>query len=125
MNICLLQVLCGQLRTLYHLILNLESIQDSLYLTALKERDAVIAHTQRIEKSTGFGLTLKEEKQAEERIATFRNFVSNIKEQVKQMSKQCSEFVRKYLGQLAKSTNMNLQLLSVRLNFNDYYTVTS
>lgn len=99
-------------------------MQESLYTAALKERSAQLDHERRIESAEGFGSDLKIERETGERKLKFLQFLSMVKEQVKQLSKQYSDFIQKYLNLLATSSNMNLQLLSVRLNFNDYYKVT-
>lgn len=119
-----MQNLCGQLRILYNLILNLESIQEALYSAALREREALISYSQNIENSEGFGMTFKDEREGKERRIKFNHFLNSVKAQVKQLSKQYNDLIKKYLGLLATSSNMNLQLLSVRLNFNDYYKIT-
>lgn len=117
--------MCSLLRIIYNFILNLESVQESLYSAALKERDALIEYDKKAESVTdGFGINLKIEREAEERRLKFNHFLNAVKEQVKQLAKQYNEFIQKYLNHLATSSNMNLQLLSVRLNFNDYYKIT-
>lgn len=122
--IFLQQDLCSLLRIIYNFILNLESVQESLYSAALKERDALIEYELKAECEDGFGIDLKVEREAEERRLKFNHFLNAVKEQVKQLAKQYNEFIQKYLNHLATSSNMNLQLLSVRLNFNDYYKIT-
>lgn len=120
----LLQDLCSLLRIIYNFILNLESVQEMLYVAALKERGAMIEYEKMAECADGFGIDMKIEKEADERKLKFNHFLNSVKEQVKQLAKQYSEFIQKYLTHLATSSNMNLQLLSVRLNFNDYYKIT-
>lgn len=119
-----LQALCSLLRIIYNFILNLESVQEMLYVAALKERSALIEYEKKTEHADGFGINMKIEREAEERKLKFNHFLNSVKEQVKQLAKQYSEFIQKYLTHLATSSNMNLQLLSVRLNFNDYYKIT-
>lgn len=99
-------------------------MQESLYSAALKERDALIEYEIQAECEDGFGINLKIEREAEERRLKFNHFLNGVKEQVKQLAKQYNEFIQKYLNHLATSSNMNLQLLSVRLNFNDYHKIT-
>lgn len=102
----------------------MESVQESLYSAALSELDAVNEYEKKQESVDGFGIDLRIERQAEERRLKFVHFLNAVKEQVKQLAKQYNEFIQKYLNHLATSSNMNLQLLSVRLNFNDYYKIT-
>lgn len=112
------------LRIIYNFILNLESVQESLYSAALREREALLEYERKTECEDGFGIDLETERMAEERRLKFNHFLNSAKEQVKQLAKQYTEFIQKYLNHLATSSNMNLQLLSVRLNFNDYYKIT-
>lgn len=112
------------LRIIYNFILNLESVQESLYTAALRERIALMEYERKAESADGFGIDLKTDREAEERKLKFNHFLNSVKEQVKQLAKQYNEFIQKYLKQLATSPNMNLQLLSVRLNFNDFYKIT-
>lgn len=119
-----MQDLCSLLRIIYNFILNLESVQESLYSAALKERDAVIEYEEKENAATGFEIDLQIEEEAEERKLKFNHYLNSVKEQIKQLAKQYNEFIQKYLNHLATSSNMNLQLLSVRLNFNDFYKIT-
>lgn len=114
------QQLHSQLRTIYTLILNLEGLQENLYSLAFRE------HKERNKQSStkGFSKTIKDDIKIQERKLKFTHNLESIKRQVKQLAHNYSEFVKRYLNLLASSSDMNLQLLSVRLNFNDFYKIS-
>ncbi|XP_044750797.1 gamma-tubulin complex component 3 homolog [Coccinella septempunctata] len=115
--------LFSQLRSIYNFVLNLETHQETLYLAASKEHEALMDYNKKQERSDQFGLTLDDELKAKERIASFRHFLNSMKATVKCLAQTYKSFVKNYLKSLSSSPNMNLQLLSVRLSFNDYYSV--
>lgn len=88
-------------------------------MTTSKENDAFIAYREK--NVNGFGPTLKEETEAKGRITEFHKFLDTTRYQVKCLSQGYSVFVKEYLKLLSSSSNMNLQLLSVRLSFNNFY----
>ncbi|KAL3281904.1 hypothetical protein HHI36_005109 [Cryptolaemus montrouzieri] len=116
--------LFSQLRSIYNFVLNLETHQETLFLAASKEHEAQMAYQAKQEKTDHFGLTLDDELKAKERTANFRHFLNSMKASVKCLAQTYKSFVKNYLKSLSSSSNMNLQLLSVRLSFNDYYSVT-
>lgn len=96
--------------------------QETLYLASSKEHEAQIEYTRKQEHES-FALTLDDELKAKERTASFRHFLNSMKATVKCLAQTYKSFVKNYLRSLSSSPNMNLQLLSVRLSFNDYYSV--
>lgn len=118
--------MCAQLRTIYNLILHLESTQESLYKAALEEHTAIMRFDKKhmkLAQNGKFSVTLGQENESQERVIKFTHIINLTKHQVKQISYKYRQFVQKYLKLLASSSDQNLQLLSVRLNFNDYYTI--
>lgn len=89
----------------------------------MKECEAVAEFTVNCEKKKGFAYTAKEEAEINERQAKFHQMLEQTNRQVKQLATKFRQFTLIYLGLLASSPDLNLQLLSVRLNFNDYYHI--
>lgn len=115
-----------QLRTIYYLILQLEATQENLYKAALEEHRALTILERESEKLTRnkkFAQSLEQDRENKQRALKFQNILNTTKHQIKQISFKYRNFVEKYLKLLASSSDQNLQLLSVRLNFNDYYAV--
>lgn len=119
-----MQGIRAQLRIIFTLILNLETLQEALYTAARRELEAQLQYEKKCESSSNFGINTEIEKEHKTRALKFKHFVSTIKCQVKQLSNKYNEFITRFLKALSTSSDMNLQLLSVRLNFNDFYQVT-
>lgn len=117
------KLLFSQLRSIYNFVLSLEKHQQSLYSEASMDHEAETEYRRKQELNDEFGLTLDEELKAKERSANFKRFLCSIKAQVNCLAQTYKGFVKNYLKSLSSSPNMNLQLLSVRLSFNDYYSV--
>lgn len=118
--------MCAQLRIIYNLILHLESTQETLYKVALEEHKVLCAIEKKregLQRAGKFSLTREREKEDKLRVSKFHNSLNIIKHQIKQIAYKYKQFVQKYLNLLAVSSDQNLQLLSVRLNFNDYYKI--
>ncbi|KAF5284977.1 hypothetical protein FQA39_LY16842 [Lamprigera yunnana] len=118
--------MCAQLRIIYNLILQLESTQETLYKTALEEHKALFSFEKQQDELLRMGKysqTMEQERENELRVTKFHTNLNLIKHQIKQIAYKYKQFVQKYLNLLAISSDQNLQLLSVRLNFNDYYKI--
>lgn len=113
----------SQLRTIYNLILNLESIQENLYSIVTQEQEASAEYKKMCDLEQGFSVTAKDELINQERKLKFKHALKSINNQAKQLAVNYNIYVKKYLTLLSTSSDMNLQLLSVRLNFNDYYNI--
>lgn len=100
------------------------SIQENLYSLAFNEHEALIEYQKKGMQRKGFSYTMKDELANKERIKKFNQSLDQIKRQLKSLANKYSEFVKMYLSLLSSSPDMNLQLLSVRLNFNDFYKIT-
>ncbi|EFA04217.1 gamma-tubulin complex component 3 [Tribolium castaneum] len=115
--------LFSQLRSIYNFILTLEGYQKALNEAATREFEAFMALKAKTEKSDMFGMTSEDEIIAKARVENFHQFLSSIRTKVRHLAQTYEQFVKKYLLLLSSSSNMNLQLLSVRLSFNDYYKI--
>ncbi|XP_022918951.1 gamma-tubulin complex component 3 [Onthophagus taurus] len=113
-----------QLGIIFTLILNLETLQDALYTSAESELESILAYERKCASHRNFGTNLQYEYESKERTLKFKHFVSSVKCQVKQLSTKYTEFITRFLTSLSTSPDMNLQLLSVRLNFNDFNQIT-
>lgn len=111
--------LFSQLRSIYNFILNLETHQESLYNAVCKEHNAQIELKKKLEQNA---VTLNDELADKERAISFRHFLNSMKATVKCLAQTYTSFIKIFLKALSSSSDMNLQLLSVRLNFNNYYS---
>ncbi|XP_017782941.1 PREDICTED: gamma-tubulin complex component 3 [Nicrophorus vespilloides] len=108
---------------IFNQILSLESLQETLYMTASKAKEQHEAYKKICCSKDGFGVTKEEEQQYKKQLLNFHHFLSSTRSQVIHWSTMFRENVVKFIKLLAASSNMNLQLLSTRLNFNGYYTI--
>ncbi|XP_018331578.1 gamma-tubulin complex component 3 [Agrilus planipennis] len=114
--------LSSQLRIIYNLILHLGVVQDHLYERALKEHNLFSGKPQRNRKMKN-NIKTAEDPEHNQRLSDFRMFLNTVKKQVKHTAHSYAQHIQIYLKTLSMSSDLNLQLLSVRLNFNDYYKV--
>ncbi|CAH1990719.1 unnamed protein product [Acanthoscelides obtectus] len=114
--------LFSHLISIYNFVMNLEGHQGALYQAALEEHEARRAYAAHRDAADDFGTDNHLQKVNLERKATFRQFLGTTKLKVKTSAQTYDEIVKKFLGLLSKSMNMNLRLLCVRLTFNNFYT---
>ncbi|CAH0557143.1 unnamed protein product [Brassicogethes aeneus] len=112
------------LNSIYTLVLEFETYQSSLYAAAEEEHAAICDYEMLAENPEDFGVNNEYEITANARKAAFQTFVKSTKYNVNVVSDRYTNCVHRYLRLLSSSSNMNLQLLSVRLSFNDFYKVT-
>lgn len=120
----MLQELYTQLCTIYNTILKLENIEESLYNRTTSELKAINAYKTKASSAQlpdGFAITDEDQKKNYDRAAKFIVYLTSIKTQIRSVAKQYSDYVRKYLQMLASHSDVNLQLLSVRLDYSGYY----
>lgn len=110
-----------QLIHIFNLILNLESVQQAFYTAAANEHESIRLHQELCESKSQFEYTNKVEQERKDRALQFSQHLTAIRNQIRKLSSSYKDFIKKFLTLLAGSANMNLQLLSVRLNFNDTY----
>lgn len=118
------QELYTHLCTIYNTILKLETIEENLYKHTEEEFLAIKKYEAKIQECSekeGFGITGEEERQNIERVAKYNAYLQSTKTQIRSVAKQYNDYVRKYLQMLASHSDMNLQLLCVRMDFDSYY----
>ena len=117
--------LLTQLRNIYDRILEFQSIQNDLYVKAVAESEARLAHEAAIAARGargGYGLTRDEEQADLKRRHDFVRYVlPKAETKLKIVSQSYQDNVRTFLLQLACSQDTSLQFLSVRLDFNHHY----
>lgn len=90
----------------------------------MSEIDAINAYEKKINSAKGkdgFSITKEDERLHVERMTKFNLYLPSVKTQIRSVAKQYNDYVRKYLQMLAAHSDINLQLLSVRLDFSSYY----
>nr|CAH7717143.1 unnamed protein product [Callosobruchus chinensis] len=114
--------LFSHLISIYNFVMNLEGHQEALYQAALEEHESRVAYAAHRDAANDFGTDNEHQKAYMERKAAFRQFLGTMKLKVKTSAQTYDDIVKKFLGLLSRSTNMNLRLLCVRLTFNNFYT---
>lgn len=115
--------LFSHLISIYNFVVNLETHQEAIYASAAQEYDAYIEYRRKAESTEGFKITSEDEAKAKHRVAKFHLFLNSTKLKVKTTVQTYDVIVTKFLELLASSSNMKLQLLSVRLSFNNFYKI--
>lgn len=115
--------LYSYLQSMYALIINLECLQETLFAATSNELDAMLEYRAKCEQNDDFGINIEEENVEKARCAEFNKFLVCMKGKIRNIRDNYSSFVQKYLFLLSTNPNMKLQLLSVRLNFNNSYKV--
>ncbi|KAJ4428063.1 hypothetical protein ANN_24077 [Periplaneta americana] len=117
--------LATQLRTVYELILQLQTHEEKLYARSLSELQAMTKHEELIkerEKQGQFGTSTHEEELNQKRSQDFKlRYIPNVRTQLRVLSKSYQDVVKKFLLMLASQSDVSLQLLSFRLDFNEHY----
>lgn len=111
--------LAAQLRSVYDLMLQFQTLEDQLYARAAQELEARQIHERLVEvKGTS---TAVEEKEAA-RVKDFKNtYLPHMKTQLNVLAKGYQDMVKKFLLMLTSQPELTLQLLSFRLDFNEFY----
>uniref|UniRef100_A0A0C9S147 Tubgcp3_0 protein n=1 Tax=Fopius arisanus TaxID=64838 RepID=A0A0C9S147_9HYME len=119
------QELRDQLRTVYNPILSLQNIEETFLTRATVEYEARMKTNKFIniqsEKTKTWGRTNTADADAIERINAFTKYLTTLSKQLKVLSKTYQDQVKKFLLMLASTEDVSLQLLSVRLDFNEHY----
>ncbi|MCL4125079.1 UNVERIFIED_CONTAM: hypothetical protein GTU68_066359 [Idotea baltica] len=113
------------LRTLYDLMVGLESLQERLYNAVVIEvgarRSAQVGAEERT-RAGHFGTNAQMEEKEEARRAEFTNkFVPSFRTDLKLLTQSYQDMVQSFLLMLAQHEDENLHLLSTRLDFNEHY----
>ncbi|XP_066140497.1 gamma-tubulin complex component 3 homolog isoform X1 [Euwallacea fornicatus] len=115
--------LFSHLVAIYNFVVKFDTHQEAIYNAASKEYDAYMEYKKKAEGSKQFIITKDDQAASKIRVAKFHQFLSETKVKVKTGVEAYDTIVTKFLELLASSSNMNLQLLSVRLSFNNFYKV--
>lgn len=119
------QELRDQLRTVYNPILSLQSIEETFLARATVEYEARVSANKFInvqsEKGKTWGRTTTADADEIERMNAFSKYLTTLSKQLKVLSKRYQDQVKKFLLMLASTEDVSLQLLSVRLDFNEHY----
>ncbi|XP_050311014.1 gamma-tubulin complex component 3 [Anthonomus grandis grandis] len=115
--------LFSHLVSVYNFVVNMETQQKTIYEAAQQEFDAYVAYRKKTESTERLEITAEMEAQAKLRVAKFHLFLNSTKTKVRSDVEMYDRIVKKFLEFLASSSNMKLQLLSVRLSFNNFYKI--
>ncbi|KAF7284035.1 hypothetical protein GWI33_022655 [Rhynchophorus ferrugineus] len=115
--------LFSHLISIYNFVVKLENHQEAIYTAASDEFDAYTAYRKKAESTEDFEINTELKSAAKLRVAKFHQFLNSTKLKVKTTVQTYDTIVTKFLELLASSSNMKLQLLSVRLNFNNFYKI--
>lgn len=113
------------LHAVYGPILSLQTLEETFLARTSQEYEARIETKRFIDdesdKTKTWGRTNTIDTQNAERQNTFNKYLSTLSRQLKLLSKTYQDRVKKFLLMLASAENVSLQLLSVRLDFNEHY----
>ncbi|XP_049807024.1 gamma-tubulin complex component 3-like [Schistocerca nitens] len=113
------QSLAAHLRSVYGLMLQLQSLEQELHDRASEELEARKEYEKLVENS-GMDSTMEERESA--RVNDFVNkFLPRMRTQLNVLAKSYQDMVKKFLLMLTTQPNEILQLLSFRLDFNEHY----
>ncbi|XP_014213492.1 gamma-tubulin complex component 3 [Copidosoma floridanum] len=119
------QELMLHLRSVYGPILELQSLEETFVARATAEYQARVDSEKFIEKTSEiqkqWGCTKSQVAENVERKNTFLKYLSTLSIKLKLLSRTYQDRVKKFLLMLASAEDVSLQLLSVRLDFNEYY----
>lgn len=110
--------------TLYTPIVELQRLQTEIYNAAFKELQAQKEYLDRIEASATrgeYGVTNEQRFNRDQQKKDFEHFIDLRKEKLNGTSTIFGSSCKNFLLKLSSSDNVNLQLLSNRLDFNGYY----
>lgn len=100
----------------------MEALEDRLCGQAQAELDAEREREQLIEsEDSGFTLNVRNEAVRRERQEQFQQSLSNARGYLRTLALSYQKHVKKFLTLLAERPDVNLQLLSFRLDFNGHY----
>ncbi|XP_020297110.1 gamma-tubulin complex component 3 homolog isoform X2 [Pseudomyrmex gracilis] len=116
------QQLMDHLRSVYSPILDLQNLEETFLVRATQEYEARFnADKFAQEQIKKWGRTSKTDDEAIERDAAFSKYLNKLSIQLRLLSRTYQDRVKKFLIMLASAEDVSLQLLSVRLDFNEYY----
>ncbi|XP_032676591.1 gamma-tubulin complex component 3 [Odontomachus brunneus] len=114
------QRLMDHLRSVYYPIQDLQNHEETFLARATQEYKARLK-TDNFAQPKKSGRMNKKDQEAIEREAAFSKYLNTFSRQLKLLSRTYQDRVKKFLLMLASAEDVSLQLLSVRLDFNEYY----
>lgn len=119
------QELMDHLRSVYGPILDLQSLEETFLARATEEYEARLNASELVEASKQkpkmWGQSTSTETENTERQNIFTKYLSTLSRQLRLLSRTYQDRVKKFLLMLASAEDVSLQLLSVRLDFNEHY----
>ncbi|XP_015587434.1 gamma-tubulin complex component 3 [Cephus cinctus] len=119
------QELMDHLRSVYGPILDLQNLEENFLARATQEYEARLNEEEFIgvtsEKTKKWGKTKAGDIENSERKSAFMKYLNTLSIQLRLLSRTYQDRVKKFLLMLASAEDVSLQLLSVRLDFNEYY----
>ncbi|KAG9432396.1 gamma-tubulin complex component 3 [Apis mellifera carnica] len=117
------QELMDHLRSVYGPILDLQNLEETFLARATHEYEARLKDNKLLNTTVVMSSHLDQSMDAEiaKRQATFSKYLNTLSIQLRLLSRTYQDRVKKFLIMLASAEDVSLQLLSVRLDFNEYY----
>ncbi|XP_012268384.2 gamma-tubulin complex component 3 isoform X2 [Athalia rosae] len=119
------QELMDHLRSVYRPILELQSLEETFLARAMQEYEERMTAEDIIENklypSKKWGRTTSSDAEGSKRTNLFTKYLATLSLNLKLLSRNYQDRVKKFLLMLASAEDVSLQLLSVRLDFNEYY----
>ncbi|KAJ8683568.1 hypothetical protein QAD02_019360 [Eretmocerus hayati] len=119
------QELMNHLRSVYGPILELQSLEETFLARATAEYEARMKTEKFIvqdsENKLQWGRSKSQDAEDVERRNAFLKYLNTLSMKLKLLSRTYQDRVKKFLLMLASAEDVSLQLLSVRLDFNEYY----
>ncbi|XP_017888838.1 gamma-tubulin complex component 3 homolog [Ceratina calcarata] len=113
------QELMDHLRSVYGPILDLQNLEETFLTHATLEYEARLKDNTPL--STNCSLSENSDAEIAKRQAAFSKYLNTLSIQLRLLSRTYQDRVKKFLIMLASAEDVSLQLLSVRLDFNEYY----
>ncbi|XP_046746973.1 gamma-tubulin complex component 3 isoform X2 [Diprion similis] len=119
------QELMNHLRSVYGPILELQALEETFLERAMQEyedrKKAENKIENKCEPSKKWGRTTSGDAKDAKRTNIFTKYLATLSLHLKFLSRTYQDRVKKFLLMLASAEDVSLQLLSVRLDFNEYY----
>ncbi|XP_076246303.1 gamma-tubulin complex component 3 isoform X4 [Calliopsis andreniformis] len=119
------QELMDHLRSVYGPILDLQNLEETFFTLATQEYETRLKENNTLDatyvSSNRLDLSGINDAEASKRYTTFLKYLNTLSIQLRLLSRTYQDRVKKFLIMLASAEDVSLQLLSVRLDFNEYY----
>ena len=119
------QELMDHLRSVYGPILDLQNLEETFLTRTTKEYEARLEENSSTSTthvpSNRLEFTGTTDSEVTKRQTTFLKYLNTLAIQLRLLSRTYQDRVKKFLIMLASAEDVSLQLLSVRLDFNEYY----